>query len=68
MIEPGRPTVKLAVLSLAMPELPVLDYDAVLDAVSPEIAIERVREALLRHHSRRLGDAGEGLPREPAVR
>ncbi len=34
-----------------MPELPVLDYDAVLDAVSPKVAIERVREALLRHHS-----------------
>ena len=34
-----------------MPELPVLDYEAVLDAVSPRVAIERVREALLRHHA-----------------
>jgi alanine dehydrogenase len=31
-------------------ELAVLDHDAVLAAVSPEVAIERVREALLRHH------------------
>jgi ornithine cyclodeaminase/alanine dehydrogenase-like protein (mu-crystallin family) len=35
----------------AVPELPVLDHDAVLEAVSPETAIERVREALLRHHA-----------------
>jgi alanine dehydrogenase len=31
-------------------ELPVLDHDAVLGAVSPKLAIERVRLALLRHH------------------
>jgi alanine dehydrogenase len=31
-----------------VPELPVLDYDAVLHAVSPAEAIERVREGLLR--------------------
>ena len=31
-----------------MPELPVLDHDAVLAAVSPSEAIERVREALLK--------------------
>jgi len=31
--------------------LPVLDHDAVLAAVSPTEAIERVREALLRHHA-----------------
>jgi len=51
MIERGRSTVKLAVLCPTMPELPVLDHDAVLDAVSPSVAIERVREALLRHHT-----------------
>jgi ornithine cyclodeaminase/alanine dehydrogenase-like protein (mu-crystallin family) len=34
-----------------VPELPVLDHDAVLDAVSPLVAIERVRSALLRHHA-----------------
>jgi len=34
-----------------VPEIPVLAHDAVLDAVSPELAIERVREALLRFHS-----------------
>jgi alanine dehydrogenase len=32
----------------AVPELPVLDHDAVLQAVSPSDAIERVREGLLR--------------------
>jgi alanine dehydrogenase len=34
-----------------VPELAVLDYDAVLQAVSPRQAIERVREGLLRHHA-----------------
>jgi ornithine cyclodeaminase/alanine dehydrogenase-like protein (mu-crystallin family) len=34
-----------------MPELPVLNYDAVLAAVSPADAIERVREAFLRFHA-----------------
>ena len=34
-----------------MPTLPVLSYDAVLAAVSPNDAIDRVREALLRHHA-----------------
>jgi len=34
----------------AVAELAVLDHDAVLAAVSPEVAIERVRDALLRHH------------------
>jgi alanine dehydrogenase len=33
-----------------MSELPVLHHDAVLAAVSPAEAIDRVREALLRHH------------------
>ena len=33
-----------------MPELPVLQYDAVLEAVSPQLAIERVRDALLKFH------------------
>ena len=36
-----------------MPEVPVLDYAAVLAAVSPADAIERTREAFLRH---RRGD------------
>ncbi len=35
----------------AVPELPVLDHDAVLAAVSPADAIEHVREALLRFHA-----------------
>jgi alanine dehydrogenase len=34
-----------------MAELPVLDHDAVLAAVSPAEAIERVRAALIRHHA-----------------
>jgi len=34
----------------AVPELPVLDHDAVLGAVSPAEAIERVREAFVRYH------------------
>jgi alanine dehydrogenase len=33
-----------------VPTLPVLDHDAVLSAVSPAAAIERVREAFLRFH------------------
>ncbi len=35
----------------AVPPLPVLDHDAVLAAVSPAAAIERVREAFLRFHA-----------------
>jgi len=34
-----------------VPELPVLDRDAVLAAVSPSVAIERVRDALVRFHA-----------------
>jgi alanine dehydrogenase len=34
-----------------VPELPVVDHDAVLAAVSPRAAIERVREALVRFHA-----------------
>jgi alanine dehydrogenase len=34
-----------------VPELPVLDYDAVLQAVSATVAIERVRDGLLRFHA-----------------
>ena len=34
-----------------MPPLPVLSHDAVLQAVSPTPAIERVREAFLHHHT-----------------
>lgn len=33
-----------------MAELPVLDYDKVLAAVTPESAIARVRDAFIRHH------------------
>jgi alanine dehydrogenase len=33
-----------------VPEIPILDHDAVLAAVSPRAAIERVREALIRFH------------------
>ncbi len=33
-----------------MPAIPVLSHDAVLAAVSPAAAIERVREAFVRHH------------------
>jgi alanine dehydrogenase len=35
-----------------VPQLPVLDHDAVLSAVSPREAIERVRDGLLRFHRR----------------
>ena len=35
-----------------MPAIPVLSHDAVLAAVSPAQAIERTREAFLRHHAR----------------
>jgi alanine dehydrogenase len=34
-----------------MPELPVLSHDAVLAAVSPQAAIERVREAFVAYHA-----------------
>ena len=34
-----------------MPDVPVIGHDAVLAAVSPAEAIERTREAFLRHHS-----------------
>lgn len=33
-----------------MPEIPVFDHDSVLRAVSPADAIERVRDAFVRHH------------------
>src|SRR4051812_50023295 len=33
-----------------MPEIPVFDHDAVLSAVTPAEAIERVRDAFVRHH------------------
>ena len=36
---------------MAVPELLVLDHDAVLAAVSPRVATERVREGLLRFHA-----------------
>ncbi len=41
----------LSVSSRDVPALPVLDHDAVLSAVSPATAIERVREGLLRFHA-----------------
>jgi alanine dehydrogenase len=34
-----------------VPEIPVLDHDTVLAAVSPAVAIDRVREALIRFHA-----------------
>ena len=34
-----------------MPEIPVFDHDAVLSAITPAEAIERVRDAFVRHHS-----------------
>ncbi|HEV2060459.1 MAG TPA: hypothetical protein VGR11_13975, partial [Solirubrobacteraceae bacterium] len=34
-----------------MPELALLDHDAVLAAVSPAAAIEATRDAFLRHHA-----------------
>jgi ornithine cyclodeaminase/alanine dehydrogenase-like protein (mu-crystallin family) len=34
-----------------MPEIPVFDHDTVLSAVSPAEAIERVRDAFVRHYS-----------------
>jgi alanine dehydrogenase len=34
-----------------MPELPVFDHDTVLQAVTPAEAIERVRNAFIRHHA-----------------
>src|SRR3954464_1365630 len=36
--------------SRAVPEIPAFDHDAVLRAVSPAEAIERVRDAFVRHH------------------
>jgi alanine dehydrogenase len=35
----------------SVPELPVLDYDTVMRAVSAQVAIDRVREGLLRFHA-----------------
>src|SRR5437764_11278344 len=46
-----RFTKSLSVSCPGVPELPVLDHDAVLQAVSPQVAIERVREGLLRFHA-----------------
>ena len=34
-----------------MPEIPVFDHDTVLNAISPSEAIERVRDAFVRHRS-----------------
>jgi ornithine cyclodeaminase/alanine dehydrogenase-like protein (mu-crystallin family) len=34
-----------------MPEIPVFDHDAVLAAVTPAEAIDRVRDAFIRHHA-----------------
>ena len=52
------------IVAAAVPEIPVLDHDAVLAAVSPERGDRRASAtAFVRHHARRVGDAGEGLPR-----
>ena len=49
MVSFGRRFIGPASVSCAaMPSLPVLDRDAVLEAVSAELAIERVRDGLLR--------------------
>src|SRR3954452_9821556 len=34
----------------SMPEIPVFDHDTVLSAISPAEAIERVRDAFVRHY------------------
>jgi alanine dehydrogenase len=48
----GRRFIGLTSVSWAsMPSLPVLDHDAVLGAVSAELAIERVHDGLLRFHA-----------------
>jgi ornithine cyclodeaminase/alanine dehydrogenase-like protein (mu-crystallin family) len=44
----GRRFIASRVSCGGVPELPVLDHDAVLQAVSPNDAIERVREGLIR--------------------
>src|SRR5436305_8818386 len=46
-----RFTIEARVSCAPMPALPVLDHDAVLGAVSPVEAIERVRDGLLRFHA-----------------
>ena len=46
-----RFTMRPRVSCAPMPTLPVLDHDAVLAAVSPAAAIERVRDAFLRFHA-----------------
>ena len=56
---------RAAIDGTPMPDIPVLAHDAVLAAVSPRRRSTRVREAFLRHHARRVGDAAEGLPRQP---
>jgi ornithine cyclodeaminase/alanine dehydrogenase-like protein (mu-crystallin family) len=48
----GRRFIAPRVSCRRVPELPVLHHDAVLGAVSPADAIERVREALVRFHLR----------------
>lgn len=46
-----RFTVRRGYRAAAVPSLPVLDHAAVLSAVSPNQAIEHVREGLRHHHS-----------------
>ena len=50
-----------------MPELPVLDRDAVLAAVPPAGGDRRHPRGVRPASPRRVGDAVEGLPREPAA-
>jgi ornithine cyclodeaminase/alanine dehydrogenase-like protein (mu-crystallin family) len=47
----GRRFTVSRVSSGRVPQLPVLHHDAVLEAVSPQQAIERVREGLIRFHA-----------------
>ena len=41
---------RVPALALVVPEIPVFDHDTVLRAVSPADAIERVRDAFVRHY------------------
>ena len=51
-----------------MPELAVLDHDAVLAAVSPAAAIDATRDAFLRHHSGEWVMPAKVYLAEPALR
>src|SRR3954469_10303376 len=46
------PSPREGIVAAAMPEIPVFDHDAVLKAVTPLDAIERVRDGFVRHAAR----------------